>query len=183
MLRDLLELFRVTSASETPCAVDLEAEVRQALDTLRPRIAHRGVRVTVSPLPRVWGQPEKLRHVLSNVLDNAVKYVRPGHRDVTLAGFQENGAVRLEVRDNGIGIPPAYQQRIFHLFGRVPAAQQEVDGQPAAGTGVGLALVKRIVEEHHGEVWVESSPGVGSCFYVRLPAPREDASETRRSKA
>src|SRR4029077_19558020 len=92
------------------------------------------------------------------------------HGDIAVSGGVENGNVRLSVRDNGIGIPPAYHRGIFELFGRVPGREQEVDARAAGGTGVGLAIVKRIVEAHRGRVVLESAPGAGSCFTVRLPA-------------
>src|SRR5213594_153197 len=170
MIRDLLELFRITSQPEAPAWVELGALVERALETLHPQIAAKGVRVEIGPLPRVWGQARKLGHVVSNLLGNAVKYVAAEHGEIAVSGGAENGSVRLSVRDNGIGIPSAYHRGIFELFGRVPGREQEVDGCAVGGTGVGLAIVKRIVEAHRGSVAVESAPGAGSCFTVRLPA-------------
>jgi len=173
MIRDLLELFRITSQPEAPAWVELGVLVEGALETLRPQIAAKGARVEVGALPRVWGQPRKLGHVVSNLLGNAVKYVAADHGEITVSGGVENGSARLSVRDNGIGIPPAYHRGIFELFGRVPGQEQKVDDQAVGGTGVGLAVVKRIVEAHEGSVAVESRPGAGSCFTVRLPASGE----------
>jgi len=170
MIRDLLELFRITSQPEAPAWVELGGLVARALETLHPQIAAKGVRVAVGPLPRVWGQARKLEHVVSNLLGNAVKYVAAEHGEIAVSGGAENGSVRLSVRDNGIGIPPAYHRGIFELFGRVPGQEQEVDGRAVGGTGVGLAIVKRIVEAHRGSVALESAPGAGSCFTIRLPA-------------
>jgi two-component system, OmpR family, phosphate regulon sensor histidine kinase PhoR len=127
----------------------------------------------VGTLPRVWGQSQKLAHVVSNLLSNAVKYVPAGSGEVRLAGEVRNGHVVFSVHDNGIGIPPAYHNGIFELFGRVPGKEQAVEGSVVAGTGVGLAIVKRIVEAHEGRVWVESTPGLGSRFFVQLPAHEE----------
>src|SRR5436305_1693952 len=170
MIRDLLELFRITSQPEAPAWVELGALVERALETLRPQIAAKQVRVEIGPLPRVWGQGRKLGHVVSNLLGNAVKYVAAEQGEIAVSGGAANGSVSLSVRDNGIGIPPAYHRGIFELFGRVPGREQEVDGRAVGGTGVGLAIVKRIVEAHRGSVAVESAPGAGSCFTVRLPA-------------
>lgn len=170
MLRDLLGLFQVTSHREAPGSIDLELLVNELLDLLRPQIADRGVRVHVGPLPRIWGQPEKLRHVLSNLVSNAVKYAPRALGEVTIRGHQDNGLVTLEVQDNGIGIPGSYHRRIFELFGRVPRGRHANGDEGSSGTGVGLALVRRIVEEHGGTVWVESTPGAGSRFFVRLPS-------------
>ncbi len=170
MIRDLMELFRVTSSPEPVDWVDLGQVAHQVVDTLAPQIHAKGVCVQVGPLPRLLGQEEKLACVLTNLLSNAVKYVPAGAGEVEVSAKQLNGSVRLCVRDNGIGIPAPYHRNIFELFGRVPSKEQAVDGHVVAGTGVGLAIVKRIVEAHLGEVWVESTPGAGSRFYVQLPA-------------
>ena len=172
MIRDLLELFKITSLAEAATWVELGTLVDRALDSLRPQIAAKGAQVETGSLPRVWGEPRKLAHVVTNLLSNALKYIAAGRGRVEVSGALENGHVVLSIRDNGIGISPAYQRGIFDLFGRVPGQEQVVDGQPVGGTGVGLAIVKRIVEAHRGAVSVESEPGGGSRFTVRLPAGR-----------
>ncbi len=176
MLRDLLGLFQVTSRHEAPALIDLGPVVSEVLELLRPQIADREIRVHVGALPRVWGQPDKLRHVVGNLLSNAVRYAPRASGEVTIRGHQDNGLVTLEVGDNGIGIPDAYHRRIFELFGRVPPGGQDNGDQSSGGTGVGLALVRRIVEEHGGTIWVESTPGAGSRFFARLPAAPTDGS-------
>jgi signal transduction histidine kinase len=173
MIQDLLALFQITSAPEAASSVNLEGLVAQALDALRSEIDAKNLRVRVGPLPRVWGEAGKLRHVLSNLLGNAVKYVPAGQGEVEVTGRADNGAVVLCVRDNGIGIPRDFQKNVFEVFRRVPGAGRTVDGRVVDGTGVGLAIVKRIVEAHGGSVWVESAPGAGSRFFVRLPAGPE----------
>jgi signal transduction histidine kinase len=172
MIRDLLQLFRITSQPEAATWVDLGRLVAESLETLRPQIAAKGIRVEVGALPRVWGEPRKLGHVVSNLLGNAVKYVAAGRGEIAVAGGVEDGTAVLSVRDNGIGIPAEYHRGIFELFGRVPGQEQQVDGEAVGGTGVGLAIVKRIVEAHRGAVSLESEPGAGSRFSVRLPAER-----------
>ena len=170
MIRDLLEMFRITSQPETAAWVDLEALVRGAVDALGVQLAAKGVAVAVGPLPSVWGQERKLGHVVTNLVGNALKYVPTGRGRVEIAGALENGSVVLRVHDNGIGIPRAYHRGIFELFGRVPDPEREVDGAAPGGTGVGLAIVKRIVESHRGTVHVDSAAGQGTVFTVRLPA-------------
>jgi signal transduction histidine kinase len=167
MIEDLLDLFQVTSSPERASWVDLKPLVRQVVGGLAPDVGAKGVRIDVADLPTVWGQPEKLRHVLSHLITNAVAHVPARQGLVQVSGVVEDAGVALHVRDNGVGIPACYQERIFDVFRKVPRAQ-ESDG--TAGTGVGLAVVKWIVERHGGAVTVESSPGVGSCFTVRLPA-------------
>jgi signal transduction histidine kinase len=173
MIRDLLNLFRITSSQEEVAEVDLNGLVAHAVQTLRPQILAKRVELEVSALPPVLGQNRKLGAALTNLLSNAVKYVPAGRGRVTVSGDVLNGKVRLCVRDNGIGIADAYQRNIFELFGRVPASEQVVDGRSVEGTGVGLAIVKRSVEACGGSVWVESAVGEGSRFYVELAAARE----------
>jgi signal transduction histidine kinase len=172
MIRDLMELFRVTTDAEEPRWVDLRAVANEVVDALGPQIAAKRAAVSVGALPRVWGQAAKLHCVLTNLVANAVKYVPTGAGRIEVAGESANGTARFWVRDNGIGIASNFHEGIFDLFTRVP--KQEVDGAAVAGSGVGLALVKRVVAAHGGLVGVESTPGVGSRFWVALPT-REDA--------
>ncbi len=183
MVRDLLGLVKITSRSEEPTWVDLQAVVAQSLEGFAPQIAAKGVRVEVGALPFVWGQPGKLGHVVDNLLSNAIKYVPSATGEVELSSRQENGTVVVCVRDNGIGIARAYHERIFKIFGRVPAEEQRVDHQATTGTGVGLSIVKRIVERHGGSVSVESELGGGSRFYVRLPASADARKDAGRQGA
>jgi signal transduction histidine kinase len=171
MLRDLLDVFRITSLDEARERVDMAALVSTALAVLRPQIKDRNVDVVVGALPAVWGQPRKLGHVMMNLLSNAVRHAPRGSGLVDISGVMQHPHVVLRVRDNGPGVSPEYHQRIFELFGRVPTFGEE--GDASAGTGVGLALVKRIVEEHDGDVWVESQLGSGASFVLRLLADSE----------
>jgi two-component system sensor histidine kinase KdpD len=107
-----------------------------------------------------------LETVLVNLLENAAKYSALG-APITIRSRRGEGEVVLSVSDRGAGIPPAYCARIFERFYRVPGSAPH-----ASGTGLGLAICKRIVEAHLGRIWVESEPGVGSCFYVSLPDSR-----------
>ncbi|TMA51843.1 MAG: ATP-binding protein, partial [Deltaproteobacteria bacterium] len=118
-----------------------------------------------TPLPAVPGQATKLRHVVANLVGNAIRFVPPGTGKIGVSATREGASVVLSVRDNGVGIPAEYHDAIFEMFRRVP----DGDGG-GAGSGMGLAIVKRIVETHGGQVWVDSTPGAGSVFRVRLPA-------------
>jgi len=166
MIVDLLGLVRIVSEPEPVETVDLGTVTAQALDVLHPHIATRHVRVDVTmPLPAIPGQATKLRHVVANLIGNAIRFVPSGTGAIGVSATREGAAVILSVRDNGVGIPAEYHDAIFEMFSRVP------DGDGAeAGSGMGLAIVKRIVEAHGGRVWVESTPGAGSVFRVRLPA-------------
>jgi signal transduction histidine kinase len=173
MALGLLELVRVTSSDEQAGWVDMNALVARTLEDLEPRIAAKDVQVTVGTLPRVWGQREKLEHLTTNLLSNAVKYVPAHCGRVRISGALSNSHAVLTVADNGIGIAPRYHRRVFELFGRVPEAEQRVDGEAVGGTGLGLAIVKKVAEDHRGSVELESAPGVGSRFSIRLPAGRD----------
>ena len=138
---------------------------REALEHVRGRIGGRQVQVEVqSELPVVHGDRERLVEVLQNLLENAAKYTG-GCTDplveIGSRGMSENQYPILFVRDNGIGIDPQYHERVFGLFNKLNPQME--------GTGIGLTLVKRIVEIHGGQIWIESSPGNGAAFLFTLP--------------
>lgn len=164
MTVDLLAMVRIVSEPEPVGTVDLGAVTNEVLEMLRSYVTARGVEVRVAaPLPVIPGQAAKLRHVMANLVGNAVRFVPEGSGRVEIAARRDGSSVLLGVQDNGPGIPAGYQRAIFEMFKRVPGAGE------AGGSGVGLALVKRIVEGHGGTVWVEPGDGVGSAFRVRLP--------------
>ncbi len=166
MVTELLRMMRVVSEPEPVEVVALGDVTAQVLDVLAADIAARRVRVDVaSPLPAIRGEALKLRHVVENLVGNAIRFVPPETGRVEVSATREDGAVVLAVRDNGSGIPAGYEEEIFRMFRRAPNA----DGDET-GTGIGLAIVKRIVEGHGGAVWVESAPRAGTVFRVRLPA-------------
>jgi signal transduction histidine kinase len=114
--------------------------------------------------PPVWGDPERLREVMSNLVSNAVKY-SPDGGTVWVGGRIDQTGATMYVADQGMGIPPEEQSRIFDRFHRVESGLH----RSTEGTGLGLYLVKAIVEAHGGRVWVESAPGRGSIFIFTLP--------------
>jgi signal transduction histidine kinase len=122
--------------------------------------------VVVAPdLPAVRGDRPRLREAVRHLLDNALRYQSTGATPrIEVAARRRRGEVEVEVRDNGPGIAPEYQQKVFELFERLDSGASE-------GTGIGLALVKRIVEVHGGRIWVESEGGgKGSTFRFTVPA-------------
>jgi signal transduction histidine kinase len=171
MIRDLFELFQIAAAREDPAWFELGPAVSEVLATLQPQLDRKHASVVVGPLPRAWGCPRKIGNLLANLLGNATKYVPEGGGRIEVRALTEDGAVHLTVRDNGPGIPEGYHQGIFELFARVPDDEQDESARGQTGTGVGLAIVKRIVDAHEGRVWVESRPGEGTTFHVRLPLP------------
>jgi len=147
----------------------VEPVVHEVLEAFRYPLAQQGFKVDVHvepDLPEVWLDPEAIKQALANLVDNAIKYSGEGRRlDVTAR--REGKDVCIAVSDDGIGIPPREQQRIFEKFYRI--GRSETQGR--RGSGVGLALVKHIVEAHGGRVTVESGPGAGSRFTLHVPLP------------
>lgn len=161
---DLLELSRVGRVREVREVVDVSAVARRLVEEMRPQLEESGAHVAIqSDLPAVTCDPHRIRQVLQNFLANAIKYGRPDDRPlrIEIGGTANAREVRLFVRDNGPGIDPAFHRKIFDLFERLETK--------AGGTGVGLAIVKRVAEIHEGRVWVESTPGSGATFVISLP--------------
>jgi signal transduction histidine kinase len=166
LLSELLELSRIGRMMNPPQAVPFEAIVREALDLVRGHIQECGVQVQVaSGLPDVFGDRVRLVEVVQNLVDNACKFMGEQPQpliEIGQRGADSSGQPIFFVKDNGMGIDPQYHDQVFGLFNKLDAQTE--------GTGVGLALVKRIVEVHGGRIWVESEPGQGSTFYFTLPA-------------
>ncbi|SEI44860.1 sensor histidine kinase [Paraburkholderia diazotrophica] len=156
--------------------VSVSRAVARAVDALQKRIDEREAVVVVRELPAAWGDPAAIEQVFSQLIGNALSFLdpaRPGHIEVgaldVADAAHENSAIAPPqrtrtyfVRDNGMGIPAAYMSKVFRAF-------QRPHGDVAHGEGVGLALVRRMVERHGGRVWVESAEGAGSTFFVTLP--------------
>lgn len=165
LLDDLLELSRIGRLTNPPTVIALKALIDETLGLLQGRLAERKIRITIEDdLPFLYGDRSRLLEVLQNVFDNALKFMGDqSNPQIEIGGQKEpqNGFVTIFVRDNGIGIAPQYHEQIFGLFNRL---NPKIDG-----TGVGLALAKRIVEFHGGRIWVESRVGEGATFYFTLP--------------
>jgi signal transduction histidine kinase/large-conductance mechanosensitive channel len=167
LLGDLLELSRIGRIINPPEEVDLVKLAQEAVETLDARIRSTNVRVSVSPdLPIVFGDRLRLREVLENLIDNAAKYTE-GQPDpsIEIGSRMQNGEQVIFVKDNGIGIESKYFTRIFGLFEKLNPKSE--------GTGIGLTLVKRIIEVHGGRIWVESALERGTTFYFTLGGKHE----------
>jgi two-component system phosphate regulon sensor histidine kinase PhoR len=175
LLDDLLTLSRLESLEGAPPhePVDLDALVRRAVDFMSSAADEKQVHLeiaepetlTATPaFPPLPGDAEGLERLVVNLLDNAIKYNRPGG-EVIVRLAPGDGEALLEVSDTGIGIPPEALPRIFERFYRVDKGRSREDG----GTGLGLAIVKHVVQAHGGQIEVESRVGKGSTFRVRLP--------------
>ncbi len=163
LLDDLLELARVGRVGNKPRQVAFAEVVDEALDRVADRIAECEVDILIAAaLPEVYGDRDLLVDVLEQLLDNAVKHIGEQPVPCVEVGARRGGPEPvLFVRDNGPGIHPRYHEKVFGLFERL-------DPEASDGTGVGLTLVKRIVEFHAGKIWIESS-GRGSTVCFTLP--------------
>ncbi len=170
----LLRLSRAGRVEYRMQEVDVREVVARIADALKGSLNERKGQIEIAPLPSAWGDPTAFEQVFANLMTNAVHYLdpdRPGRIEVGSLGRQE-GKNLYFVRDNGLGIPEAYHEKIFAAF-------QRIHKDVARGEGIGLTLVKRVIDRLHGRLWVESREGEGSTFFVALPAepPNEPALE------
>jgi PAS domain S-box-containing protein len=169
LIRDLLECSLV-GVSQTPMEeIDLSTPLDWAVQNLERRLRESGARVTRGTLPVVRCDAIQLARVFQNLVSNAIKFRSEEAPRVHVGARGTKGEVVIAVADNGIGIPIEQHERIFEPFKRVharPSAPDESD--PSSGSGIGLALCRRIAERHGGRIWVESEPGKGSIFYLAV---------------
>ena len=169
LLDELLELSRIGRLMNEPEEVSFEAIVREALSLAEGRLKDGGIKVKIgSDLPNIYVDRVRLVEVVQNLVDNAAKFVKDRPDPKIEIGVRNQADEHIfYVKDNGIGIDPKYHERIFGLFDKLDPGSD--------GTGVGLSLVKRIVEVHGGRIWVESQAGKGATFCFTLsnePQPR-----------
>lgn len=176
LLEDLLEVSRVGRVMNPPVKLTFSEVVKEALQAVAGAISTRGVTVQVEGTPvTLFGDRPRLEEVWQNLIENAVKYMGDQPTPRVIVGAETTGPETVfYVRDNGMGIDPRFQGKIFDLFEKLDAASE--------GTGLGLALVKRIVEVYEGRVWVESEGlGQGTCFRFTLPQALKNRKEGDRS--
>ena len=165
LLAELLELSRIGRIINPPAEIDAARLIQDALDSIDARIRSRNVNLKIaSDIPDLYGDRTRLREVFENLIDNAIKYMGQQPDPIVEIGARDDrgkGPV-FYVKDNGMGIEKEYQERVFRLFEQLTPSIE--------GTGIGLALVKRIVETHGGKIWVESEGlNKGSTFYFTIP--------------
>ena len=165
LINDLLHYSRVGTGAKPLEPVDLETALSDTLKDLEIRIEDSGGTVTHEPLPTVQADPVQIRQLLINLIANGIKFHLPGQPPaVSISALRDGREWRFAVNDNGIGIDPQYFKNLFQIFKRLHSN----DEYP--GTGIGLAVCKKIVERHGGRIWVESALGQGSSFLFTLPA-------------
>jgi light-regulated signal transduction histidine kinase (bacteriophytochrome) len=164
LINDLLALSRAGRAAMQWGEFPLEVCVRQALDALAVQIADAQAAIEIEPLPEVYGDRLLLSQLWQNLIANSVKFRGPGKPKIRITARLENGRQVFGVEDNGLGVLPEHHDIIFQPFRRVSTSAQR------EGTGIGLAICRKVVERHAGRIWVESEPGAGSHFRFYLGA-------------
>jgi light-regulated signal transduction histidine kinase (bacteriophytochrome) len=163
LIEDILAYSRVGTRAREFKPTQCENALRKALVNLRAAIEATGASVTHSPLPEVDADEVQLVQLFQNLIGNALKFQGGEPPRIHVSAAERPGAWEIGVRDNGIGIDPQYFERIFMVFQRLHTKTDY------PGTGIGLALCKKIVERHGGRIWVASQPGEGATFHFTLP--------------
>ena len=170
LIEDLLAYSRVGTRDKNFKPVDAGSSLGRALTNLRAAIQDSGATVTHDPLPTIPCDEVQVAQLFQNLIGNALKFRKPDAAPAVHVGAADQGAEwEFMVRDNGIGIEPQYFQRIFMVFQRLH------DKGEYPGTGIGLAIVKKVVERHGGRIWVQSQPGAGTTFHFTMPKERKAA--------
>jgi PAS domain S-box-containing protein len=162
LINDLLAYSRAGSKGISKGMIDSRSCVEKALRQLTFAINESQAVVKVDDLPQVWADPVQLTQLFQNLIGNAIKFRAGPKPEVHVHAAAADGQTTFSIADNGIGIPPEYQSRLFGLFQRLNSRRQY------PGTGIGLAICKRIVERHGGRIWFESVPGGGAVFRFSL---------------
>jgi PAS domain S-box-containing protein len=166
LINDLLTYSRVTTRAQPFVPIDLNLILDQVLSDLENLLERNHASVSCAGLPVIEADPTQMRQLFQNLLSNAAKFHKPGERPaVTVKSRPDPNPefVRLDIQDNGIGFDEKYLDRIFTIFQRLHGRSEY------EGTGIGLAVCRKIADRHAGEIFARSEPGKGSCFTVRLP--------------
>jgi light-regulated signal transduction histidine kinase (bacteriophytochrome) len=176
LIQDLLIYSRVGTHDLKLAATDCNTVLSRVVNNLQVAIAESNAIITHDPLPTVVADKTQLMQLLQNLIGNAIKFCREETRKIHLSAVRGDGETQgsggytplknewlFTIRDNGIGIKSQYLERIFEIFKRLHTRRE------FPGTGIGLAICKKIVERHSGHIWVESQPKVGTVFYFTLP--------------
>jgi signal transduction histidine kinase len=164
LLNELLELSRIGRLTNKSASVPFEELAHEAVELVHGHIMERGIAVNIdADMPIVFGDRQRLLEIVQNLVDNAAKFMGDQPEPCIEIGQEgeEDGKPIFFVRDNGVGIAEEHHERVFGLFNKLDPKTD--------GTGIGLALVKRIVEFHGGRIWIQSEAGKGATFYFTLP--------------
>lgn len=166
LISDLLAYSRVGRREVEPADISMDEILDRVLQSLRPAIEETRAEITRDPLPAVFGDATQLMQLLQNLVANAIKFHGDKPPRVHIGVRRDGDDWVFSVRDQGIGIDPQFQERIFVIFQRLHSRNEY------PGTGIGLAICRKIVERHGGRIWLESAPGQGSTFHFTLPIMR-----------
>lgn len=169
LIQDLLAYSRVGTRGKEFAPTDCNLVVQQALRNLQMTIAERQAVITVDPLPTLQVDQNQLIQVFQNLIGNALKFCRAEPPQVQIWAEQQGMDYFFSIRDNGIGIKPQYLDRIFEIFKRLHTRREY------PGTGIGLAICKKIVLRHGGQIWAESEPGCGTTFHFTIPCQNHES--------
>jgi len=162
LLSGLLQISRIGRLEHKEVKIDMNKMISVIHDTSKFQIDKAGVNLEITELPSCKGDETQINQLFSNLIDNALKYLDPARLGVIkISGHKENGSSVYCVEDNGIGIKPEHQGKIFEIF-------HQLEPRKAEGEGLGLTIVNKVVERHNGKIWVESELGKGSKFFVSL---------------
>ncbi len=163
LILGLLDYSRVATKGKPPGPVNCDQTLGQALINLGSGIAETGAVITHDPLPTISADDTQLLQAFQNLIGNAIKFRRDDPPRIHVSAVKNKNEWIFSVKDNGIGIESRHLERIFVIFQRLHKRSQY------DGTGMGLAIVKKVVERHGGRIWAESEPGVGTTFYFTIP--------------
>ncbi|MHB8690941.1 MAG: sensor histidine kinase [Solirubrobacteraceae bacterium] len=169
LIEDLLKFSRVSTHGRPFAPIDLGQVTREVVDDLEAQVHQAGAKIKIGELPTTNGDALQIRQLMQNLISNALKFRREGVTpEVSIDGTVEAGMAEINVRDNGIGFDPRYRGRIFRVFERLHGRSEY------PGTGIGLALCRKIAERHGGTVVADGVPDEGATFTVRLPVNRRE---------
>ena len=167
LINDLLSFSRVSTRGAQFHPVDCNTVFQRAMANLKTAIEETAAQITQDPLPTVSGDETQLAQVFQNLAGNAIKFHGSERPAVHIRAEKNHSEWLFAVRDNGIGIAQEYRDRIFVLFQRLHSRAEY------PGTGIGLAICKKIIERHGGRIWVASQPGQGSTFHFTIPVVKD----------
>lgn len=170
LVDDLLNLARVGRQGLSLQKVNLNEIIKEIIADFQPELKQRVVHWKIHPIPEISADPGLIRQVMANLISNAIKYTRPtGEAQIEIGAETYQREIVVYVRDNGVGFDMQFADKLFGVFQRLHRSED------FEGTGVGLALVERIVRKHGGRVWAESDPGKGAAFFFAIPVSVADS--------
>jgi light-regulated signal transduction histidine kinase (bacteriophytochrome) len=168
LIEAVLLYSNVAADKDLFSTVDLNNTLNEVLEDLELMIASKNATLKINRLPVIEAIPIQMRQLFQNLISNAIKYSKPDVApEIIIDCSDTEGGYKITVKDNGIGFENVYADKIFHVFQRL------LNNKTSEGTGIGLALCKKIMDAHNGTIYAESEEGIGSSFIVLLPRPNK----------